>query len=96
MGAVETRGARVDRVDHHEAPARRTRGSDDRGQRVYQQLGAESLAVQALVKGQLGEENGGDLLGCAAAHTSRELAALDDVGGKGEVADNGTIILLKE
>jgi hypothetical protein len=44
---------------------------------VNQQLGAEPLAVQTPMKGQLGEEDRGDALRRPAADTSRGVIPLD-------------------
>ena len=88
MGAIEARGVLIHRVYYDEAPAGGTRGHDDRGQGVNQQLGAEPPAVQALMKGQLGKEDRGDALGRPTAGTSRGVIPLDQMRGKGEVADD--------
>jgi hypothetical protein len=63
--------------------------ADDGGQRVNEQLGTESLAVNACVKGELREEDRGDALRRAATDPARCLLALDEVRGDREVADDG-------
>lgn len=44
-----------------------------------EELGADALAVEAFVEGELGEEDRRDLLGCPAADTTVRGVALDEV-----------------
>jgi hypothetical protein len=76
VGTIEARYVLIHRIDYGEAPAGGARGHDDRGQGVNQQLGAEPLAMQTLVKGQLGKEDRGDTLRRPAADTSRGVIPL--------------------
>jgi hypothetical protein len=63
---------------------------------MNQQLGAEPLTVQTLMKGQLGKEDRGDALGRPAADTSRGVIPLDQMRGKGEVASDSASSFLYE
>lgn len=96
VGTIEARGVLIHRVDYDEAPAGGARGHDDRGQGMNQQLGTESLAVQILMKGQLGKEDRGDALGRPATDTSRGVITLDQMRGKGVVADDSASSFLYE
>ena len=77
MATIKARRVLIHRVDHDETPASGARGHDDGSQSVNQQLGPESLAVQTLLKGQLGKEDRGDALGRSASDASRGAIPLD-------------------
>ena len=86
----------VDCVDHDEASARGTRGRDDRGQSVNQQLGPEPFAMQMLLKRKLGEKDRRNALRRATAHSSRNLVSLDEMRSERKVADNSARRLLDQ
>ncbi len=84
--AVEARRVVVDRVGHDHSPARRACRGDDRAKRVNEQLGAESPSVQALIEGQLGQQNRRDSPRGAVTQASRRALSLDEMRSQGEVA----------
>src|SRR5882762_9058943 len=90
---IEARSSLVDRVDDDQLPPGGPCGSDDRVERSYEQLGAETVPLESLVQRELGQEDRRNLARGAASEPMWQLCALYQVGSNREVTSDQPIFV---